>query len=68
MSGPVLAIDQGGTKLLCALVEEGHVLEQAAVPTDRDAGPEAWLDAAAGLAAPWQGRYDRVGIAVTGRV
>jgi len=68
MNGPVLAIDQGGTKLLCALVEEGHVLEQAAVPTDRDAGPEAWLDAAAGLAAPWQGRYDRVGIAVTGRV
>ncbi|WPY96426.1 ROK family protein (plasmid) [Limimaricola variabilis] len=68
MTGPVLAIDQGGTKLLCALVEAGHVIEQVTTPTERKAGPEAWLDAAARLAAPWQGRFERVGIAVTGRV
>lgn len=68
MTGPILAIDQGGTKLLCALVEAGRVIEQATEPTDRDAGPEAWLETAARLAAPWNGLYDRVGIAVTGRV
>ncbi len=67
MSG-TLAIDLGGTKLLCALVEGGEVAARRVAPTDRADGPEGWIDAAAGAAAKWCGRFDRVGIAVTGGV
>ena len=63
-----LAIDLGGTKLLCALVENGEVVARAVAPTDGAAGPEGWIDAAARTSGEWRGRFDRVGIAVTGGV
>ncbi|HEY0274995.1 MAG TPA: ROK family protein, partial [Paenirhodobacter sp.] len=63
-----LALDIGGTKLMCALVEGDKVLEMRRAVTDRAAGPAAWLRQAADLSAPWSGRYGHLGIAVTGRV
>ncbi len=63
-----LAIDIGGTKVLCALVDGAEVLAHSVTETARGSGPAAWLDTAAELAADWAGRYDRVGLAVTGRV
>ncbi|MDF0596833.1 ROK family protein [Psychromarinibacter halotolerans] len=63
-----LAIDIGGTKVLCALVEDGVVLDHAVAETARGSGPAAWLETAASLAAGWTGRYQRLGLAVTGRV
>ncbi|SMY08874.1 ROK family protein [Flavimaricola marinus] len=63
-----LAVDLGGTKTLVALVEGRDVLDSRAVPTDRSAGPEAWLSAIAEVAEAWQGRYRGIGITVTGLV
>lgn len=65
---PVLAIDLGGTKILAALVDQGHVLTRTEVATDRGAGPSEWIAAMVAMTAPWQGRYDRAGITVTGLV
>ncbi|MBP7003191.1 ROK family protein [Amaricoccus sp.] len=64
----VLAIDIGGTKTLVALVREGMAIEERRMATDIADGPDALLDAAAALAAPWAGRYRAVGAAVTGLV
>lgn len=63
-----LAVDIGGTKVLCALVENGEVSKHAVAETDAGAGPEIWLEKAAELAAPWGGEYACVGLAVTGMV
>ncbi|PZX11713.1 N-acylmannosamine kinase/N-acetylmannosamine-6-phosphate 2-epimerase/N-acetylmannosamine kinase [Palleronia aestuarii] len=63
-----LAIDIGGTKILVALVKDGHVQDWTRGPTDFSGGPADWLDTAAHLAKPWQGQYRTLGIAVTGRV
>jgi N-acetylmannosamine-6-phosphate 2-epimerase/N-acetylmannosamine kinase len=62
----VLAIDIGGTKTMAALAGGGAVLEEIVVATDRSTGPDAWLAALSRDTAAWCGRYDRVGIAVTG--
>lgn len=64
----LLALDIGGTKLMAALVEGGNVLEARRIATDRAAGPTGWLDAAHELCGDWIGRFDRMGIAVTGLV
>ncbi|MGV1756575.1 putative N-acetylmannosamine-6-phosphate 2-epimerase [Rhizobium sp. A22-96] len=61
-----LAIDIGGTKMLAALVRGAQVLAEVTIATSREAGPDAWLAAIAEQAEPWNGRYDRVGIAATG--
>jgi predicted NBD/HSP70 family sugar kinase len=66
--GRTLAIDLGGTKLLLALVDGGCVLDRIEAPTDRSAGPEAWVAQMARLAQAWSGRFDRAGITVTGLV
>jgi len=63
-----LAVDLGGTKLLVALVDEHRVLDRIEVPTNRDAGPDAWLAQIADMAAPWSGEYNRIGVTVTGLV
>lgn len=63
-----LAIDIGGSKVLCALVENGVVQGHAVAETASDAGPEVWLDTAATLVEPWTGHYASVGLAVTGAV
>lgn len=68
VGAPVLAVDLGGTKLLAALVCGAQVLDRSSTATDRAAGPEEWIEDLARLAAPWQGRYSRIGLAVTGRV
>ncbi len=65
---PILSIDLGGTKLLAALVSGGVILEQAETPTDRSGGPDDWLGQIATLTRPWQGRFARAGMAVTGLV
>lgn len=63
-----LAVDLGGTKLLLALVDKNKVVDRVEAPTDRDAGPEAWLSQIAELADRWKGRFDSAGITVTGLV
>jgi predicted NBD/HSP70 family sugar kinase len=67
-TGPVLAIDLGGTKILAALVDEARVLEARQVATPREKGPDAWIDAMASLAAPWRERFSVAGVALTGGV
>jgi N-acetylmannosamine-6-phosphate 2-epimerase/N-acetylmannosamine kinase len=66
---PTLAIDLGGTKMLAAMVEGRKVIASVTIPTERDAGPEAWLKAMRRAAEPWlpfEGKA--VGLAVTGIV
>lgn len=67
-TGPVLAVDLGGSKILAALVEGAQVLDRAEVATDRAGGAEAWLRQLSALIQPWKGRHARAGISVTGLV
>lgn len=62
----VLSIDIGGTKTMAALISGAAVLEEIVVPTERDAGPDAWLSTVCESTASWRNRYTRIGIAVTG--
>lgn len=64
----VLAIDFGGSKILACLVQNGRVLDEKRIPTPRDGGADAWMDAIQALAEPWEQRFTLVGIAVTGLV
>lgn len=64
-----LAIDLGGTKTLAALVRGGTVVSSVTVPTERAAGPAAWLEAVRRAVEPWQPlETQTVGLAVTGIV
>lgn len=63
----ILAVDIGGTKIMCALVEGGRVIETRRAATARSGGPEDWLAEAAALCDGWTGQA-ALGIAVTGRV
>ncbi|MFK4809040.1 putative N-acetylmannosamine-6-phosphate 2-epimerase (plasmid) [Devosia neptuniae] len=65
-SKPVLAIDIGGTKIIAALVENGTVRDEVTLSTQRDAGPDRWIDDLAKKSAAWRGQVERVSIAVTG--
>jgi len=65
---PVLAIDIGGTKTLAGLVAGDRVLAEITVPTEREAGPDAWVDAVAQAAGGWSGQFSQVAAAVTGFV
>jgi len=65
---PVLAIDIGGTKSMAALVCGTDVVDSVTITTACSAGPDRWLSDIADAAAAWRGRYDRVGLAVTGFV
>ncbi|MCA1407584.1 putative N-acetylmannosamine-6-phosphate 2-epimerase [Ensifer sp. IC3342] len=64
----VLAVDIGGTKTMAALVKGGAIVDEVLIPTAREAGPDAWLEAIAESAARWRGGYARIGFAVTGLV
>lgn len=68
MAGPdtVLALDIGGTKMLAALVRGDTVVETFKMPTPRGGDPEQWLKALFDAISDWKGRYDTVGVAVTG--
>ncbi|MGR9244625.1 ROK family protein [Rhizobium leguminosarum] len=66
MTRPVLAIDIGGTKTMTALVSDAEVLEEVTVPTQRSDGPDTWLTNAHAAAERWHGKYDAIGLAVTG--
>ncbi|MGF7005922.1 N-acylmannosamine kinase/N-acetylmannosamine-6-phosphate 2-epimerase/N-acetylmannosamine kinase [Aminobacter sp. BE322] len=66
MADTVLALDIGGTKMLAALVRGNEVLETYRMPTPRSGDPELWLTALFDAISGWKGRYDTVGIAVTG--
>ena len=66
MARPVLALDIGGTKMLAALVSGSSVIETHKMPTPRGGDPEQWLIALFDAIAGWKGRYDTVGVAVTG--
>jgi predicted NBD/HSP70 family sugar kinase len=68
VADPVLVFDIGGTKILAALVQGSNILAEARAETDPYAGPEAWIEAGLGLAAPWSGRYRQAAAAVTGIV
>jgi N-acetylmannosamine-6-phosphate 2-epimerase / N-acetylmannosamine kinase len=65
---PTLAIDLGGTKLLLALVNGATIIDRVEQPTERAAGPDAWVSQMAGLTHRWAGQFDRAGITVTGLV
>ncbi len=62
----VLALDIGGTKMLAALLRGNEVLETYRMPTPRSGDPEQWLTALFDAISGWKGRYDTVGVAVTG--
>lgn len=64
----VLALDIGGTKMLAALVRGKDVVDTFKMPTPRGGDPEQWLTALFNAIADWQGRYDTVGVAVSGIV
>jgi predicted NBD/HSP70 family sugar kinase len=63
-----LALDLGGTKTSAALVLGGRVLERRVAPTPAQGGPEAVVENAAGLLAPFLERVDAVCVAATGHV
>lgn len=68
MTGPALALDIGGTKMLAALVEGERVLDTHRMPTPANGMPGDWLAALFSEIAAWRGRYGSVGVAVTGIV
>lgn len=63
---PVLAIDIGGTKMLGALVRGRFISDPFQIPTPASSDPRAWIEALLESAPGWQGRYRRIGAAVTG--
>jgi predicted NBD/HSP70 family sugar kinase len=63
-----LALDLGGTKTSAALVRGDRVLERRIAATPAQEGPEAVVEAAAGLLAPYLDRADAVCVAATGHV
>jgi N-acetylmannosamine-6-phosphate 2-epimerase/N-acetylmannosamine kinase len=64
----ILAIDVGGTKMLAALVHGASVLDTLRLPTPADGDPAHWFAALFAAIEGWRGRYDAVGVAVTGIV
>ncbi len=66
MSGPVLAIDIGGTKILAALVDGAAVLDQRRIATPRSGEVDDLVQAVGELARPWLDRVGVVGVAATG--
>lgn len=62
----VLALDIGGTKMLAALVDGDTVVETHTMATPRSGDPESWLVALFTAIAGWNGRYETIGVAVTG--
>lgn len=66
MADTVLALDIGGTKMLAALGRGDEVVETHRMPTPRSGDPEQWLTALFDAISGWKGRYDTVGVAVTG--
>lgn len=66
MADTVLALDIGGTKMLAALVRGDAVVETHKMPTPRSGDPEQWLTALFDAISGWKGRYNTVGVAVTG--
>jgi len=64
----VLAIDLGGTKTMAALIQSGQLVEKIQFNTDRTAKAEKWLGDIATQTSHWRGRYQTVGIGVTGAV
>ncbi|WP_414650563.1 ROK family protein [Ensifer sp.] len=67
-SQTILALDIGGTKMLAAMVRDAAVLETRRMPTPRSGDPRQWLGALFEAIGDWKGRYDAVGVAVTGIV
>ncbi len=65
---PILSIDLGGSKIIAALISNGQIIDRIFCPTERTAGAQAWIDQLLEISAGWAGRYNGVGIAVTGRV
>jgi N-acetylmannosamine-6-phosphate 2-epimerase/N-acetylmannosamine kinase len=63
---PVLAIDIGGTKIAAGLVEGVKISGEVVVPTDRAAGPDAWIAALAERVRGHIGGATAVAAAVTG--
>lgn len=62
----VLAIDIGGSKTLAAIVNGSKASDAITIATRRNEGPDQWLAEIADRVAPWQGRFRRVALAVTG--
>jgi N-acylmannosamine kinase/N-acetylmannosamine-6-phosphate 2-epimerase/N-acetylmannosamine kinase len=64
----VLAIDIGGTKILGALVDGESVHDTVQIPTPGSGDPAIWIKDLLAKGTAWQGRFGRVGAAVTGVV
>jgi len=62
----VLAIDLGGSKTMAALIQGDHMFDEVVFATDRTGSPQKWLDTIAAATAPWGGRYQKLGLAVSG--
>lgn len=57
-SFPVLAFELGASNV-ASLVHGSRVVDRRRMLLGRSAGPGAWLDAAAGIATTWRGRFRR---------
>ncbi|GGO25284.1 ROK family protein [Deinococcus humi] len=70
MSQPhaLLALDIGGTSMRAALIESGTIVQRAEVRTPKPSRPDAVIDAALALAAPFAPFAAAVGVACAGAV
>ncbi|WP_298917871.1 ROK family protein [uncultured Roseobacter sp.] len=64
----VLAVDLGGTKTLVALADGGHLRDTRAFSTSRAATPDQLLENIRDHVSDWDGLYNGVALAVTGRI
>lgn len=64
----VLAADIGGTKIRVSLVRGEEELETRLTPTAREAGPDTWIKAIHQVAHDCAGRFECLGVAVSGQI
>ncbi|WIY24577.1 ROK family protein [Parasedimentitalea psychrophila] len=63
-----LAADIGGTKIRVSLVRGEEELDTRLLPTEQEIGPEGWLQHIRQAAQDWAGRFECLGVAVTGQI
>lgn len=63
---PVLAVDIGGTKMSAAVVSGAEVTDEIVIPTDREAGADAWVAVLAERLGGHIGSVQSIAAAVSG--
>ncbi|MDV6375015.1 ROK family protein [Deinococcus arenicola] len=67
-SSALLALDIGGTSMRAALIQSGTIVERADCPTPKPSRPDAVMQAALKLAAPFAPDAAAIGVACAGAV